>query len=487
MIERPSRRHRGPALATGLVLLALAVLVSCSSDESNPVGVGLGTAGLDTLLQEFELDSLVHLGRLDIENPVQPLDEADVLYLGERLGDTSSILANFDFGDIGSYQYTIGDSVVADLDFALIAELLATAAPIDKIDLLLQTVEWYKAGHGPMGDEDNQRPWPEITKDFDVHRLTAPFDTLTYPAAEPAHEGTDLASGAVDQPLDGPVELRLTAETVLGWLDGREELGVIIREPATSPDRELAGFVSRESANIQDSLLEQSLAGTKLGPTIRIELRSDEFLFVSPTADVSTWHALADLPSGTDADIVLRSHLISSVLLRFDLEALPERVRINRANLVLHVDTARTYGPSTRLELSELPTELAPSGSRTRVIDDDVEVDSEFLSNGILDPEHLSDHTVRLALTSTVQRFINGLPDDEVGYLLGHSDRSFPGTITVVDQDGVARNQVNTGSLSPRTFMQRWTFHGPDASPELRPRLEVLYTRIDELTDGEAR
>ena len=45
---------------------------------------------VDSLLQELVVEDLVHLGQLEINDPDDPLDEADVLYLGERAGDASS-------------------------------------------------------------------------------------------------------------------------------------------------------------------------------------------------------------------------------------------------------------------------------------------------------------------------------------------------------------------------------------------------------------
>lgn len=485
MTVRALGHRRGWTLLAILVLTVPLALTSCSSDESNPVGVGLGTAGLDTLLQEFELSELVHLGRLDIVDPSRPLDQADVLYIGERLGDASSFLVNFDFADETTYQYVFGEDEEEDISLARLEEIFAAADTVRGAALVLQAAEWYQFGHGAMGDEENQRPWPDVQKDFDVHRLIAPFDTLTFPAAEPEFEATDL-TGASLEIVDSFIPLTLPRETVESWVfDERSEVGLIVRDnPAAGADTELVGLVSRESGNFEDSLLELNRGGTQIGPTIRIELRSDEFVYIRPVADVSTWHQLSDLPTSKDDDIVLRSQLISGVVLRFDLESLPERVRINRANLVLHVDTARTFGPSTRLELDELPTALAPDSTRTLVIGNDIVAEAEYLSDGILDPEHLSDHTVRLDLSSTVQRFINGLPGYEVGYLLTYADACFPASVTSFDSDGVAFDSAVSGSLPPDVFFQRWTFFGTGAVPELRPRLEVLYTRINEITDG---
>ncbi|MEZ4389192.1 MAG: hypothetical protein R3D98_16725, partial [Candidatus Krumholzibacteriia bacterium] len=147
-------RRPGASLVLPAVLAVVAILGSCTSEDSNPIGAGLGTAHLDTLMQELVVDDLVHLGQLEVDNPVAPLDQANVLYLGARSGDASSILANFDFANL------------AHPDSAGLVALL-TSDNVRTVKLKLLQLRWYLPDHdGLAGDDADLRPWNGARKVF---------------------------------------------------------------------------------------------------------------------------------------------------------------------------------------------------------------------------------------------------------------------------------------------------------------------------------
>ncbi len=460
--------RRPAALLGGLSALVLLVgLAACTSDESNPVGAGLGTAGLDTLMRELVVDDLVHLGQLEVTDPAKPLDQADVLYLGERAGDRSSILANFDFSSLSHPDSS-----------ALVA--LLNDDNVDAVDLKLIHLLWYEPEHAGLADAEDEsyRPWAGAAKVFDVHVLSAPFDTLRYPDAEPEYSVSRVSLFDTPQGRNGSVLIPLDPAVVLQWVRDRARVGIIIREGAGS-EPGLVGYASKEMS-FGGSTLDQENVGTGLGPVLIFGMNqvpddwpSGRQNYVHlPAADISTWHELQDTPVDPADGIEVRGHVRSYPVIRFEPGVLPESIRINLAQVVLHVDTSRTHGPPNILTVSEFALDQAPDGTRTRVILDDIEDEVELIGGGRVEPENVVDTVVRLNVTTALQRYVNGLQDQDAGFLIANGERFFSGFVS---------------SPGPGFYFSRWAFHGTSAAEDLRPRLEILYTRVNELTDGEVR
>jgi hypothetical protein len=462
-------RAAWPAITTCLVIAGLSAGGGCSSDTANPVGAGLGTTGVDSLMQELVVDDLVHLGQLRVENPADPLDEADVLYVGERASDASSILLNFDFS-----VYDHPDSAAVDS--------LLTSDNVESVKLKLIALEWYNPRHGAPDTSDvneELQPYPGLNKVLDVHVLEAPFDTLVYPAPEPAREAALLGSYDEDFLISDDLIIDLPVERVVSWIRERARVGLIVREAAGS-DAGLLGLASKEMSFAGSTLsTESQAAGTTVGPALLLELAETPDHWEGATnavleaaADVSTWHQLDTTPVDPADGIEVRGHLRSYPVVRFDLTAVPRNVRVNLAEIVLHVDTASTHGPANNLTVSEFPRDEAPDGERTRVILTDLRDAVDLVSGGAVQPEHISDHTLRLNVTNSLQRWVNDVQEEDVGFLIALGETFFPGYVS---------------SPGPSFWALKWRFFGTEADPDLRPRLQILYTRVDELSDEEVR
>lgn len=459
------RRRCLPILLTTLVLVGS--LASCTSDDANPMGAGLGNAALDTLMRELVVQDLVHLGQIEVSDPARPLDQADVLYLGGRDGDASSIVVNFDFSNLAH-----PDSVALDT--------LLTDDNVASVRLKLLQLLWYLPGHGGLVDQDDEdlRPWAGAAKVFDVHRLSAPYDTLQFPDDEPPHDPNLLSLSNEPEATSSLILVSLDKATVLQWVRERARVGILVKEgPGSTPG--LVGFSSKEM-RFGGSTLDTDNALTALGPSLVFSLnRTPDYwdsgrqnYIQQPAADASTWHDLRETTLVPEEGIEVRAHLRSYPVLRFDPGVLPERIRVNLAQVVLHVDTSQTHGPPNILTISEYALDDAPDGTRTRVILDDVDLATDLIGGGRVEPERRSGTVIRLNVTTALQRYVNGLQDTDAGFLIAHGERFFPGFAS---------------SPGPDFYFSRWVFHGTGAEPELRPRLEILYTRVDELTDGEVR
>lgn len=460
----PGTRRRG-FLPVMLAALALMIgLASCTGDDANPMGAGLGNAAIDTLLRELVVRDLVHHGQLEVVDPANPLDQAGVLYLGGRDGDASSIVVNFDFANLAHPDSAALDTLLTDDN-------------VTSVKLKLLQLLWYLPGHGGLVDDDDEdlRPWAGAAKVFDVHQLSAPFDSLSFPDQEPAYDPNLLSLSSEPAATSSLIFIDLDKAAVLQWVRERARVGILIREGSGSTPG-LVGFSSKEM-QFGGSTLDTDNALTALGPSLQFGLRQQpddwedgrQDYIQQPTADASTWHALQETSLDPSDRIEVRAHLRSYPVLRFDPGVLPERIRINLAQVVLHVDTSLTHGPPNILTVSEYALADAPDGTRTRVILDDVDAATDLIGGGRLQPENTAASVVRLNVTSALQRYVNGLQDADAGFLIAHGERFFSGFVS---------------SPGPDFYFARWVFHGTGAGPELGPRLEILYTRIDELTDG---
>lgn len=453
--------------ATLMILVAIALVAGCGSDESNLVGAGLGTAELDTLMRELVVTDLVHMGQLEVYDPDDPLDNRDVLFLGEGYGESSSIVLNYDF------------SVLDDPDLAMDAAAL-TRDNVAFAELRVYPVLWYWPNHGADIDtvdvdtDEELRDYAGALKIFDVFRLEAPFDTLSVPGPEPVYDPDPVSVdvGTVPEPFASEQGIRLDLDTVMGWVENRERVGLIIREGEGSQPG-LQGYASREML-FGGSTLNTLAASTAVGVSLRIKYEDEpdtsQFYVQLPVADASTWHQVGETSLDPAAGIEVRGHRRSYPVLNFDPGVMPEGIRINLAQVVLTADTNLTYGPTNNLVVSEFPLAMAPDGTRTAVNLDDIREFADVIGGGTVKPEHATEHTVKLNVTSAIQRYINDLQDESMGFLVSRGESFMSGYVE---------------SPNPGFFAANWSFYGMDAPEDLRPRLEILYTRVDNLSDGE--
>lgn len=471
MSSRFATRHRTRALPALLLLSLLSWLLAaggCSSESPNPVGAGDGETAIDTALTALSIVQMEEFGVLAVSDPDAPLDENEVLYFGRSDTEESSILVNYDF------------SVLDHPDSAYLLPYL-TADNIRFVDIKLVMLEWYGPWRGGVAPDDEDttyvppdvKLWPGADKFYDVHQLMAPFDTLAYPGPEPAFEAGSI-SQLDNEAQPGPiVNISCVTAPVIQWIGNREQVGIIIRE-GNGSDPGVLGLASRDMRHGGSTLPLQDAAVT-LGAALIVGLNQvpdswdagRQDMVFAPVADVSTWHVLEDPSTDPTQAITVRTHLRSYPVVRFDLSALPQDIRVNRANLVVVNDTSRSEGHRTVLTCSEVPEGFAPPGETTILLDD-IEPEIYFLfGSGSWEPEHLYEHELRFNVTSSLQRYVNEAYEGERAFLLAAGEYFFPGYNSDPDPD---------------FWFTKWVFFGASADSALRPRLEVSYTRLDELS-----
>ncbi len=465
--RRPWRWHAGLRVAAGLLPLALAGLTGvasldgCSSDDPNSVGGGLGGVEFDTLLVPLTIRQVDHYGVLDVTDSAHPLDQAETLYLGSDGDDASSILVTFDFSAYPDNLWT--------------AEYLR-ASNINRVDLTLNMLTWYFPNHGNAISDSipNPRPWTGAQKYYDVHQLLAPFDTLSHPGPEPAFEAATLDVAGELEPASGPIFVQLSTSRVATWLANGEKVSIIIREGSGSQPG-LLGFASKEMVH-GGSTLPMERPSQVLGPALIIEvneapasLPSDSTnLVIGPVADVSTWHSVGTPPATAADGIEFRTPVRSYPALSFDLAALPNNVHVNRADIFLTTDTTRTVGPSHAIVVSEIPPDFAPAGVTHVTLGDLGSQVYQISGRTGLDPADSNSDVVNFNVTTSIQRYLNGVYSGERAFLLAGSESLFPSFAT---------------SYKPDFWYVRRVFHGTAADSAQQPRLRVIYSRDNDVTE----
>jgi len=460
----------GWLLALGL-LGALALAGGCTSDDANPVGVGLVETEIDTVLQPLNLDQVSRFGVLDVFESGNPLDERDVLYLGaDSTGNRSSILTNYDF---------------AALDHPDSAEIVQFLQPDNMLsaEIVLYMLTYYFPNHGAdLGDVDPDtlaRYWPGSQKYYDVHELTAPFDTLSYPGPEPS-----FLTGRVNEfqseplPADGPLFVQLDVDIVSQWIADRREVGIIVRQ-GTGSQTGMLGFASKEM-KFGGSTLPQLNEAVTLGVALRVRLLQTpdrwptdrQYWVLGPAADVSTWHQVDAPPTDVAEGILFRTHLRSYPMLYFDLAPVPDGVRINRALLSLTTDVSRTYGQRQTMAVSEVDPLYVPPGITTVELNDIPAAINFIAGRSGLDTEDPGSDLIELDVTSSVQRWVNGAYDGIRGFLLTAGEDFIPSPYNE--------------SPDPDFWFSQRTFYGTAAADSAaRPRLKITYSRDDAIDGGQ--
>jgi len=418
---------------------ALGVVAGCTSDESNLVGAEIPPELdlIDPIL--VSVRSLASFGTITVVDEEHPFDESEVLYLGSKGDEASSILVSYDFT-------SLQDSVGADVEIGFDS--------IEKVSMLLYRTLGY-AGVGEDQSEDAKEIFPGW-KEFEVWSLADTLDTSAYPGPEPA------VSEFIVKKDDGGefIVINIPVGDFLDWWEnGRADLMI---KAGNLSDEGLIGYASRDlQLNSQHPL---ASAGTKVGVSIAVDVteRALDVVFQA-TKDVSTFHAL-DEPAETFEDgFMLRTHHRRYPWLRFSLDDLPDNVVINRAVLRCAVDTLTGYGPLEALVVSEVPVSSV-SGVDTMMLatlEESVQVISGQTN---VDPAYITEDQwpwVGFNVTTAIQRHVNGVLDEETGIIMTAGEDVF--------------STYDVALWDPEFYLTRFQFFGT-GDAQYAPYLEITYT-----------
>lgn len=438
-----------------LVMVLTTSFLGCSSDPANPVGGDLVDTSIDSLLQTVELVAVTQHAHLDIDNESTRPDTAEVLYFGESEGESSAILANYDF------------SALSD---TLLIDALVHPDSIDAVYIRLYVLLAYDT----LRNEDSV----VVKKSFAVHQLSSPFDTLAVPGTLPPYDEELLNENSLSATdfVKSAIKIDIKENAFIDWYNARQEVGVVFREDLSADiDSCFIGIASREmkhAASSIDSLRE----GTLLGPVLTVDLTRDRVVRIQPVADASTLEL--ETPPLDPADgWLLRTLDRVAPVLSFDLSLLPANILINRAELTIVNDRERSYGTPGSIVLSEIDTTLIPdpvSAVSLAALEAALEQSTVYQITGRSSVDVRSEDfnpTMEFNVTASVQRFVNGVYEAQRGFLLSAGESFF--------------TEYTEGTLGPDFYLRKFRFHGTDAAdPELWPRLRITYTRVDDITGG---
>ncbi len=447
--------HRRCPLRTWLALLAVLALAvaGCTSDEPNGVGSGLSDLDFDVVLAPLSADSADGFAALEITDPDRPVDDQEVLYLGQEDGFSSSILVNFSFDDIFNEDHP---------------ESLFTAENIKSVKLSLTKLRFYGTA-APDSADTNGAPVGDVaTIYYSIHELDAPFDSLAVPGPVPPSDGRELSRDPLAEFGNEPL-IPLYEDDFLSWLDAGGERGFVISAGAGS-DPGLVGFASRELDSFGE--LEDLAVGSIVAPNLVVEFESGEVNFLlPPVADSSTFDGVPAAPTDPDAGFVVRTGLRSYPVFRFDFSGLPANVLINRAILAVTNDTTTSFGNLHSLVVSELPVDLYEEPADTLSLEDLAQ--GVYVVTGQTSMDPALNRTIRFDVTQAVQRLVNHVYEGERGLVITAGEDFAP----LYDQ----------GSIDPEFYLSQFDFLGFAAADSLeRPHLEITYSLSGDLSgEGE--
>ena len=437
--DPPAGRGRlaGILLAAGL---AIGLAGGCTGDAPGPLGADLPQGpGFDTLLVPLTIDSLETYRRFAVVDTVHdPLSRQQVLYVGRQGSERSSILVRYDFS---VFQGSEWDTV----DF--------TVDNIQSVKLRLQGLKYYGDLLLPSGEVG------ALLKRLVVNALVDTLDPSLYPGPEPA-VGARLSS--VEEGSGQEIILPLPRSAFLAWAAAGRHTGLRITEgDSVGSQAGIVGYASKE-LTLPASLLAPLDSGTIVGPNLLIEFREPaQIVRLSPIADVSTLSAIDPLPDSPADGLVVRSHLRSNPLLGFSLDDLPEGAVVNRAVLMVTLDSTRSYGPAEAIVCCETPASSFPSDRVSYLLGD---LPSRLTAAaGVVGIETNAKRRVRFDLTSTVQRWANGVYGEPLLFALLPAEDFL--------------TAYNSNSWAPDVFWQRFRFYGTAAADTNdRPRLLIHST-----------
>ena len=455
--RRPEVRIILTIWSLGCVLGLLAG--GCSSDQANLVGAELVENPISDALETLTIYDLVSYSALGIEDRGQPVPDQEVLYLGHQVtgGDSTSsvILVNYDFGDV--YDETFTPEVL-------------TSDNISSVKIQLLMLRHYATLQVDEAKELNAEK--VIPKYYELRQLDEPFVEDDYPGPRPANDRLVHWLLPTEHTEGNTVFIPIDKENLLDWLASGEIMGMMIREwegvgsQTSSPG--LLGLSSRDMKHAM-SQIDDFNEDISLGPTIEVSLIEPQVtLFIKPIADTSTFHNIAPAPTDPADGLMLRTCLRNYPVLRFDMSGLPANVFINRAILTVVKDATSSFGPAEAIVVSEFIDAVQTPVDILSLVELESRV-HQITGMTSLYPSDDLNTDLSFNVTTAIQRFVNGVYEGERGLVLSAGEDFFPNyDLTIVDPD---------------FYFVRFNFFGTAADDDLRPRLEITYSIIDDFQE----
>jgi len=442
---------RTTVILTALMVCALVfagLLAGCTSDLPNELGHDLGIITMDTVLAPLSMETITQFSALDVTDPEVPYGSLQTLYLGTQGGNTSSMLVNFDFGDVFSDEFP---------------EELFTSENIQTVNFSLTMLDFYGNKRFTTSDGDTL----EVIEPVDIHYwisvLDAPFDTTsTAPVAIPPHGLAifqDQEGNRGKEPL-----LPLDKNLFLQWVASGEIIGFLI-EAGPGSDPGLVGYAARELTFY--SQLEAIGAGTVVAPDFVVNFVSEEVNYqMPPMADISTFHELRTAPTDPVDGMMFRTGLRSYLALLFDLSDLPANSYINRAALRVMSEPDSSFGTLTTLQISEMDSLDFTNPATSMTVDELDRALEPTATLSSVDPYQVE--IIEFNVTDYVQRRINNVYTGRRGLAIT-ADEAFFG--------------ANFG-VPPDFYFNVFRLFGTNAPDSLLPQLRITYSLVDEVNGG---
>ena len=428
-------------LACGLVLGGL--VAGCTSELPNELGHDLGSITVDTVLAPLLVETMTQYSALEVTDPEVPWGAVQTLYLGSQGGNTSSMLVNFDFGNVFSEDFP---------------EELFVPDSLQTVKLSLTMLEFYGNPRYRTSDGDTVETIAATDIHYWISVLDAPFDTTLTPEIEVPPHGI-----AIFQDLDGgwgkEPSLPVRVDDFLQWVANGETVGFLI-EAGPGSDPGLVGYSSRDL--VLFGQLPALAEGNVTAPNFVVDFTErDENYLMPPTADISTFHELDPIPTDPAVGMTFRSGLRSYLALHFDLSELPANAYINRAALRVMSDVSSSFGTLTTLHVSEMDS-LDFMEPTTSLTVDELEAGLEPIATlSSVDPYQVE--ILEFNVTQYVQRRINNVYTGRRGMAIT-GDESF----------GVGSD----------FYFNVFKFFGTTAVDSLRPHMRITYTLAGEIDGG---
>ncbi len=439
-----------------LIILATVFFVGCTSDLPNDIGVGLVETEFEVELLPLEISNTTMYSAMTIVDANVPFDQQEVLYMGSQGGNTSSILTNFDFRDIYTEEFP---------------DTLFTQGHIVSVNMRGMVLDYYQ-GLGTAegkGSEDKG-----LSKDFLIYQLTAPFDSTAFPGPEPAHEPEIL--NIISDPDPGTSFKVVIPIYTTYFLQCLEEPGLVgfLMTEGNNTEEGLVGYASRDMKH-GGSTLDPVYVDVPLGMIFQVTFDTGDVLVIESVADISTFHEESDIPETSDDGFVMRTVLRSYPALRFDYSTLPKNIFINRAILQVVNDTLSSFGRLDGVIAAEVDTVFFRDSNDefpTWDVSELEDISTIFFGMGELGLDPVKDDVFQFNVTTSVQRIVNDAYEGSRGFILTGPE----GYITYYP------------ALNPDIYFVEYHFHGTNnPDPNLRPKLLINYTTIDEFQEGGAK
>jgi hypothetical protein len=426
----------------GVAALPL-VLGACTSDPTNRLGSSMSDPEFSADLVPLVIDSVSDYTALTIFDENVPLTRSQTLYLGSEDGLASSMLANYDFGNVFTDAYP---------------DTLFTAEKIKSVKFSLSMLNYY--------GEARRTEDGVVQMFYNIYLLDAPFDTTEtlWPGDVPPHDPRDLNANFLEEHGKFPL-IDLNETDFLDWLAGGEQLGFLIQADPEYSDPGLVGYASREMRYY--SQLDDVAVGTVVAPNFVVEFEDVTIpsYLMRPFADTSTFDVVDGAPADPSAGLMLQTGMRSYPLLTFDYSAIPANAYVNRATLWVTCDSLVSFGNLESIVVAEMDPDLytAPADSLTLAGFNT----SVYTLSGQSSVDPTTLRHVSLDVTQAVQRAINNVYEGRRGLVLAAGEDIFPRyDLTITDPD---------------FYVTRFMFFGTAADDSLRPRLQIAYSLIEEL------